>query len=827
MIVNSANAMELGDMQDDDDVDAIIWVGHPGNAGIAALGRILTGEVNPSGRLADIYARDLTKDPTWTNFGSNVHMGLDNYVYCDGEDTGYRSTEYREGIYIGYRWYETVAADMGEAGESWYAENVVYPFGFGLSYTSFEWKLADTAEEAAITSGNDVITVNVEVTNTGAAAGKDVVQVYVEQPYTAGGIEKAAKVLAGYAKTKLLQPGESEIVTVSFSAQSIASYDYSDANGNGFKGYELEAGDYTIDVSRNSHEAVASVKRTVADGILCKTDEVTGREIGNVFSGGETVNGKNVERFKTTNAALEANQATREGGLKQPAASTEEDRTISEEKLEFYNAEETFRAWQDQETDPWYVTSVPATWTQSTVPTETIEVTIEGTPVRTTKMVQHADGSLNETLLRDMSGIAYQEPVRHADGSVTEADDEGTQAWTAFMNQLTYEEMASICTQGYYVTIGLPSIAKSEGVDSDGPSQVKAGFYNRTTPGGTLWACGVVIASTFNDDLAYEIGLMCGNEALFLNLSGWYGPGLEIHRSPFGGRNFEYYSEDGVLAGRVASSLIRGAVEKGTHVYMKHMTLNNQEANRNTQGGIFMWCNEQAIREIYIRPYEYSVKYGHANGAMSGMNRVGDSCCYTNFAMLNALLRDEWGFQGAYVTDTLFNSSYHTFDMTVRAGQDIPLGVRPGGYAEPLSGEWNAEQNTVLIPADEESEENTVPSYTQWFAVRMAAQHILYTIANNGDIHNGMTEAAFTDMTVTLNEDGSLKTSVANPDATAGAYTVKYYTRDELPKGLKLDTDGSLSGTPAEGETFEGFSFVVRVLADDYVNFHYTVTIAK
>ena len=164
---------------------------------------------------------------------------------------------------------------------------------------------------------------------------------------------------------------------------------------------------------------------------------------------------------------------------------------------------------------------------------------------------------------------------------------------------------------------------------------------------------------------------------------------------------------------------------------------------------------------------------------------------------------------------------------TVRAGQDIPLGVRPGGYAEPLSGEWNAEQNTVLIPADEESEENTVPSYTQWFAVRMAAQHILYTIANNGDIHNGMTEAAFTDMTVTLNEDGSLKTSVANPDATAGAYTVKYYTRDELPKGLKLDADGSLSGTPAEGETFEGFSFVVRVLADDYVNFHYTVTIAK
>ena len=831
VIVNSANAMELGDMQDDADVDAIIWVGHPGNAGIAALGKILSGEVNPSGRLADIYARDLKKDPTWTNFGSNVQTGEDNFVYCDDEDTGYRSTEYREGIYIGYRWYETVAADMeaanAGAGETWYKENVVYPFGFGLSYTNFEWKLVDTDTEAAINSAADTIAVNVEVTNVGDVAGKDVVQVYVEQPYTAGGIEKAAKVLAGYAKTKLLQPGESEVVTVAFSAQSVASYDYSDANSNGFKGYELEAGEYTIDVSRNSHDTAASVKRTVSEGIQCKYDEVTGYEIGNVFSGGETVNGKNVERFKTTNAALEANQTTRNGGLTQPAASTKEDRTITEEKLDFYNAEETFRAWQDKETDPWYVTSVPASWTQSTVPTETIEVTIEGTPSRTTKMVRHADGSLNETLLRDMSGIAYQEPVRNADGTVTEADDEGTKAWTAFMNQLTYDEMASICTQGYYVTIGLPSIGKSEGVDSDGPSQVKAGFYNRTTPGGTLWACGVVIASTFNDDLAYEIGNMCGNEALFLNLSGWYGPGLEIHRSPFGGRNFEYYSEDGVLAGHVASQLIKGVVEKGTHAYMKHMTLNNQEANRNTQGGIFMWCNEQAIREIYIKPYEYSVKYGHANGAMSGMNRVGDSCCYTNFAMLNALLRDEWGFQGAYVTDTLFNSSYHTFDMTVRAGQDIPLGVRPGGYAEPLSGEWNAEQNTVLIPADEDSEENTVPSYTQWYAVRLAAQHILYTIANNGDIHNGMVESDFTDKTVALKEDGSIEASVANEEATANAYTVVYSTRDELPQGLKLAADGTLTGTPAEGETFEGFSFVVRVLADGYVNFHYTVTITK
>lgn len=833
VLVNSANAMELGEMQNDADVDAIIWIGHPGNAGIAALSQILTGEVNPSGHLTDIYAADLTQDPTWTNFGSNVHMGLDNYVYCDGEDTGYRSTEYREGIYMGYRWYETVAADMNAAnpgsGDAWYSEHVTYPFGYGLSYTDFAWEVMDTAAEAEIQNPGDLISVNVKVTNVGNAAGKDLVQVYVEQPYTQGGIEKAAKVLAGYAKTGLLQPGESTVVTIEFSAQSVASYDYNDANGNGFMGYELEAGNYVIDISRNSHEVVASVNRTVSEGIQCRYDEVSGEEIGNVFSGGKTVNGQNVERYKTTNAALEANEITREGGLTVPAASTMEDRSITAEKRDFYDLEETFLACEDKETDPWYVSAVPETWTQSNVPVVETEVIEDSVPnrIRITKVYVHEDGSLNDVLLRDMSGIVYQEPTRLADGTVVESDDAATQAWTAFMNQLTYEEMASVCTQGYYISVGMPTIGKSEGVDCDGPSQVKAGFYNRTTPGGTLWACGVVLASTFNDDLAYEVGRMCGNECLFLNLSGWYGPGIEIHRSPFGGRNFEYYSEDGLVAGRIAAAVIDGATEKGVHTYMKHMTLNNQEANRNTQGGIFMWCNEQAIREIYIKPYELAVKYGHANGAMAGMNRVGDACCYTNYAMLNALLRDEWDFHGSFVTDTLFDSSYHTFDATTRTGLDIPLGVRPGGYAEPLSGEWSAELNNVLVPADFDSTENTVPSYTQWYAVRMAAQHILYVIANNVDIHNGMVESDFADMTVAMLEDGAVNASVAYPEATATAYKVQYYTNDELPKGLKLGADGSLTGTPADGESFEGTSFVVRVLADDYIKFHYTVTITK
>ena len=356
VIVNSANAFELGDMQDDSDVDAIIWVGHPGNAGIAALGKILTGEVNPSGHLVDIFARDFTQDPTWSNFGSNVQNGLDNDVYYDDNgtltDSGYRSVEYREGIYIGYRWYETVAADMEAqsegSGESWYQENVVYPFGYGLSYTTFDWELTGVAETAVIDAPNRTVTMQVKVTNTGDVAGKDVVQVYASQPYTDGGIEKAARVLMGFAKTDLLQPGESQVVQVQFVAQDMASYDYNDKNGNGFKGYELEAGDYIISINRNSHEVVDSVVRTVESngddfhtGILCETDLTSGNAIGNVYSGGETVNGKNVERYKSTNEALEANEISREGGLELPTPSTQEDRTITAEKKAFYDAEET------------------------------------------------------------------------------------------------------------------------------------------------------------------------------------------------------------------------------------------------------------------------------------------------------------------------------------------------------------------------------------------------------------------------------------------------------------------------------------------------------
>ena len=837
VIVNSANAFELGDFQDDPDVDAIVWVGHTGNSGIAALGKILNGEVNPSGHLVDTYPRDFTQDPTWYNFGSYAQVGEDNYVYYDDNgtltDSGYRAVEYREGIYFGYRWYETMAADMDAAsegsGEAWYQDNVVYPFGYGLSYTTFDWELDGVADTGVIDAPNRTVTMRVKVTNTGDVAGKDVVQIYASQPYTDGGIEKAARVLMGFAKTDLLQPGESQTVEVQFAAQDMASYDYNDKNGNGFMGYELEAGDYIISANRNAHESVLSVTRTVeGEGILCETDLTSGAEIGNVYSGGESVDGRNLDRYKTTNDALEANEISREGGLELPTTSTKEDRTISAEKKEFYDSEISYFAYQDQETDPWYVSATPDTWTQSDVETVTVqtETYAPNNPnPRITSQVEHADGSRNEILLSDMSGIPYTEPVINADGTVTVGTDEGSRKWDEFINQLTWEEMASLVTQGYYLTPALPSIDKVESNECDGPAQVKAGFYNRTTPGGTLWACGCVIGATWNTELAAAVGNVMGNEVLFLNLGGFYGPGLEIHRSPFGGRNFEYYSEDGILSGEIAAAIINGIQAKGTRTFMKHMSLNNQEQNRNTQGGIFVWCNEQAIREIYIKPYEYGVKEGHSTGMMSGMNRMGDAMCYTNFATMNALMRNEWGYQGANVTDTVFTTEYHTFDAMLRAGQDIPLGVRPGGYSDPLSGTWDPTANDgrggVLVQADANATEDTVLSPTQYYAVRMCAQHILYTSANNQDIQNQMHAFDFVDLTVEMDADTG-EADVTNPEAVAEAVTVTYSTSSALPEGVTLGSNGILSGEVAAGTSF---TLTVNVLADCYRHFSYDVTV--
>ena len=375
VLINTGNNLEIDELAqpktaDNLGVDAILYVGHVGNDGAYAIGEILNGTVNPSGHTVDLWSADFTKDPSYTNFGDMGQNGegYDNYIYNGNEKTDYHSVEYREDIYVGYRYYVTVAADMNAAepgsGDEWYDENVVYPFGYGLSYTTFEWKLAeDTVKDATIPAANSTVNIKVEVTNTGAVAGKDVVEVYATTPYEKGGIEKASRVLVGYAKTDLLEPGESQTVAIQFVAQDMASFDWDDKNNNGFYGYELEAGDYIISVCSDSHTEVASVTRTIAQDIACETDIDTGNPITAVFSQTEGPYAK----YNTTNESLLNNLISREDGLTQPAPATKADRTVNQAWVDMMEGYDTYSPVDDDEQNSlWNVNSVPSTWKQAT-----------------------------------------------------------------------------------------------------------------------------------------------------------------------------------------------------------------------------------------------------------------------------------------------------------------------------------------------------------------------------------------------------------------------------------------------------------------------------
>jgi len=802
VIINSANAMELGELNDDTDINAILWIGQPGANGLKSIGRILSGEVNPSGRLVDTYVRDLKQDPTWTNFGNNGHIkdanGESENIYFYRSENGelvqvpIPSLEYREGIYVGYRWYETVADTMNASaagsGDSWYENSVVYPFGYGLSYTTFDWTMdSGVAPTGTVSAANGTITVKVNVRNTGCVAGKDVVQVYYTAPYTDGGIEKSTVNLVGFAKTRLLQPGESQTVTIQFVAQDMASYDWNDANGNGFKGYELEAGDYIISVRRNAHEVVDSITRTVASTIQCSTDLTSGLEIKNLFSG---ENG--LEEYITVNDSLLSNSVSRTN-LQQPATASKTDRVISDEYYsQITRNAMTYFSYQDQPTDPWYVSGTPAGWTQA---------------------LQHAEDFSDVTLkLADMAGVSYAEPAKDGNGNVTSGSDEGSQKWEQFMNQLTFDELVSIVTNGGYQTVAVPSIGKAGAKDQDGPGQLA---------NGTFWVCETVIAATWNQELAYKQGRMIGNESLFQNVSGWYGPGMNLHRSAFGGRNFEYYSEDGVLSGIIAAQVTLGATDKGTNVYIKHMVLNDQETHRGQYGGVRTWVTEQALREIYLKPFEYAVKFGKATGMMSSCSAIGASTGTTNYAMQEALMRGEWGFKGATVSDFYHENDYRPINLLIRTGQELPLGnLAP----QNVEGVWDASANGgkggVLVRADADSSDCTVLSPTQYFALRNCAQRILYVAANVSTNRNGLSDEIFANLRAEI--IGGLEGMSAQITADADAHLT--FTSDSVPEGFAMTPDGVLSH-PEPLTVGRTYTFDVTAEADGYLTYDGTVTV--
>lgn len=769
VVINSSNIMEVPELAEEKTssnlgVDAILWVGGVGNNGAMAIGKILTGEVNPSGHTADIWTKNFKNDPSFTNFGwQNQNKNGDGSrmnatLYYDGQATNYTETEYREGIYNGYRFYETKATDMGKDGESWYNNNVLYPFGFGLSYTTFDWKWLGVAKTSTITGATQTVTAQVKVTNTGSVAGKDVVQIYFSAPYTKNGIEKASNNLVNFGKTKLLNPGESDIVTVQFVAQDMASFDYDDKNGNSHTGYELEAGDYTITANRDSHTPVLSMTRTIAETIDIDTDYVTGKEIKPIFS--------NDDEYKSIKDALEENTISRsdEGGLTQPTPASIADRTLTEDEKNLLDDQDVYNHYELSEADPWYASSVPSTWDQD---------------VKTT-----SETHLN---LADMAGVDYKE-LTVADGTVTEGTDDGSKKWTSFMNQLSWEDLANIVSGDAKSGPGMAAldiINKDEDNYKDGPVQIS---------GGTLFPSAPILSASFNTKLGEKMGRLVGNEAIFLGLSQWAGPAMNTHRSPFSGRNFEYYSQDGYHAARFAAAVVSGAVSKGLITYCKHFFLNDQESYRADYGGVLTFANEQVIREQYLKPFEYAVKFGHSMGLMSSFNRIGYAVTANSYAIHQYLLRDEWDSKADVCTDA-WAKDYVPVNLMAYAGSDQLLGSSKGYPKNALDhGTWDSATKMVKTKSSDKATSDDTANPSFYFAVRRKAQRALYTRANSTTIKNGAVSGQKFSVVVEQGVTNNVK--VSNSDISFDLDADSIAALDEF--NLKFVNNKVVSGKPTK-----------------------------
>ena len=781
VLINSSNILQIPELAEDKatseyGVDAIFWVGNPGNNGIEAIGKLLSGEVNPSGRTVEVWERDFTQGPTWTNFGQQYQNtdengeAMDAFFYYDGAATQYATIEYREGIYLGYKYYETAYDDLNAAeagsGDAWYDSQVLYPFGYGLSYTNFEWEIAESAAQTAITNPFQVMSMSVRVTNTGNVAGKDVVQVYANPPYTIGGIEKASANLVGFAKTDLLQPGESQVVTIEFVAQDMASFDWNDANANGFSGYELEAGNYSITARRNSHEVVLEEVYTIDNGLQCTTDYTSGNEITPLFVGDYT----------SVNDSLLNNMISRATGLVQPEPASVEDRTIDADYLALMDNQYTYHSYMDQGYEDWYVyeDGIPSGWTQAATRNE---------------------GDVAEISILDMTGVDFELDIEN--GAVVQGTDEGSLKWEQFMNQLTWEEMTSLIRNG----------GGMEAIPAVGVEAVGANETPLQLNGGTLWPCPAIQGATFNVDLIEELGVMIGNEALFTGCSYWQGNAMNIHRSPLSGRNVEYYSQDGVHGGIFAAAVAKGVTSKGVTCHIKHMMLNDQESYRDLNGGVFTWATEQVIREIYAKPFEYALKDGNATGVMGSFNRIGNINSQLNGAV-KSLVHDEWDNRAIFETDA-WQGTYCPLDLMVRQGNQQVLG---SGSSVPVVdlevGTWDPEANCVLVS---NGGDGTFASQTHYAAVRKAAQEILWNYSNSNGIKNGYISV---ETTVEFDQN-AVQTRQINFDG-IDYQAIEIAEGSALPEGLTLGDYGVISGCVTElGETT---IYVNLIGVDGYIN---------
>ena len=629
IIVNSANVMELGFVDEYENIKACILCPGPGQSGFNALGELLTGKANFSGKTADIYIADLTHAPSWNNFGDFEYDNMSEFPGGVMGDEVPHFVNYVEGIYVGYRFWETADAE----GLINYDEEVVFPFGYGLSYTTF----TQTLDSVNVADG--VVTATVTVKNTGSVAGKNVVQMYYNPPYTNGGIEKSTANLVAFGKTSELAPGASETVTLTWNVEDMASYD--DTANGGVGAYVVEAGDYIISLNSDSHTIIDSYTYTVTANIYDRESDLTTA----------------TNQFQFAENEAEVTYLSRKDGFanyEQAIAAPTNFSMSAENKAGFYN----------------HVNYDPADFNNA-------------------DDVMPVTGDDNGILLQDMRGVDYDDP-----------------AWELFLNQLTVEDMVKLVSEGGYSNAEILHIGKTQQVDCDGPASINNNF---TGEGSIGFTSAVMLACTWNEDLAYAYGESIGEMADLMDVSGWYAPAMNIHRSAFSGRNFEYPSEDPLLSGKISAAQVRGAWSHGVYAFIKHFALNDQETNR--QAMVCTWSTEQAAREIYLKPFELCVKEGDACAVMSSYNYIGNQWAGACNSLLNTVLRDEWGFVGMVLTDYFAGCGYMDADIAIRNGGDFCLAGMAGGH-DVLTDQTSA---------------------TSIIAARQAAKNILYVTANCRD----------------------------------------------------------------------------------------------
>ena len=585
LLLNTAGVFELGFVEAYPSIRAVLSIGYPARTGMHAVVRLLTGAACPSGRLVDTFYYRTAEHPAWPNVGTHKYSNAKKRCFL----------MYKEDIYVGYRYTETFLP------EEQYNKTVQFPFGYGLSYTNFTWS------SCKLTQAEDSLTVEVTVTNTGAFAGKDVVEVFVHPPYTKR-VEKAEKVLAAFQKTAILQPSESQQLQISVPLYTMMSYSTAD------NGYLLEAGDYEILLSRDAHTVVESLAYHQQNSVMLQEDPITGGAIQNRFAEYEG----NFSRLRR-----------RDGIGAKPEAPTAQEHVAPEE----------IRSYPNLQKKP---------------------------PIR-----------------------GGEQPIFGADNGLKLAalseKDWGDPLWNDFLDQFTPEEMIHLIAFGGFQTTPLERLGLPGTIASDGPSGLHDSVTQRS---GVSYPSATTLASTWNPELAEAYGKAIGLEATFMHVQEWYGPSMNLHRSPFGGRCFEYYSEDPLLSGKIAAAAVRGAQNEGLMCHIKHFALNEEDRQRMN---VHTWCSEQAIREIYCKPFEYAVKEGGAAGVMSALNCIGADWCGESSALLTGILREEWGFHGCVVTDYAA-MKYQRSDTGVLAGNDLWLAPMSNeGYVKALQQAYAAD----------------------------------------------------------------------------------------------------------------------------------------